>query len=245
LSLVADNVEVILPIVFPALYYDAKSHWNKAIRSMAYTSIRLFMDINELVFGKVIEDYRKQREKDVAVRKEKVNLWLKLFEEVEPSKLTETNQQQQPQQAQDNSTSQENKLKQDPLLTNNDGLPLSVRIPHHMNQLVEDDFDVNDPVFKELTQLHQIQMNKKLRQREALPIERSALEALQHHQSLDDEDDPDQYDVDYPNDQDPDSYDDEDFDPEQEEGEYDDGGEMSAEGSYDSRSEEYSGESDD
>jgi serine/threonine-protein phosphatase 2A regulatory subunit B' len=36
LSLIAENVEVILPLVFPALYFVARSHWNKAIR---FTSI--------------------------------------------------------------------------------------------------------------------------------------------------------------------------------------------------------------
>jgi len=54
-----------------------------------------------------------------------------------------------------------------------------------MNQLVEDEFDVDDPVFKELTQLHQIQMNKKLRQKEPLPIDRITAEAMQSHKSLD------------------------------------------------------------
>jgi len=34
-----------------------------AARSMAYTSLRLFMDIDEVVFGHVIEEYRKNREK--------------------------------------------------------------------------------------------------------------------------------------------------------------------------------------
>jgi hypothetical protein len=32
LRLVAENVEVVLPILFPSLYYVAKSHWHKAIR---------------------------------------------------------------------------------------------------------------------------------------------------------------------------------------------------------------------
>eukprot|EP01124_Arcella_intermedia_P005662 TRINITY_DN1334_c0_g1_i1.p1 TRINITY_DN1334_c0_g1~~TRINITY_DN1334_c0_g1_i1.p1 ORF type:complete len:670 (+),score=115.91 TRINITY_DN1334_c0_g1_i1:212-2011(+) len=231
LSLVADNVEVILPIVFPALYFDAKSHWNKAIRSMAYTSIRLFMDINELVFGKVIDDYRKQREKEVSARNERIGTWMKLFEEVDPQKLKEG---PTPLEAPSGT--------KDPLLTNNDGLPLSVKIPHHMNQLVHDDFDPNDPVFKELTQLHQIQMNKKLRQKEALPIERRALDALQSHQALDDDEDQDDY-QDYGHDQDNDSGEGEDWENPDDEI-YDDGGEGSEDGSYESHSEEYSNESD-
>lgn len=39
----------------------------------------------------------------------------------------------------------------DPLLADNDGLPTTVIIPHHMGELVEETFNVDDPVFKELT----------------------------------------------------------------------------------------------
>jgi len=167
LSLVADNIEVILPIIFPALYHDAKSHWNKAIRSMAYTSIRLFMDINEVVFGQVIEDYKKKRAKETQFREQRVQTWKQLFEIVDPDALRKAEEQHfipaSPASLSDSTEPEPRRI--DPLLANNDGLPLSVRIPHHLNQLVNEEFDVNDSVFKELTQLHEIQMNKKLRKK--------------------------------------------------------------------------------
>jgi len=180
---VADNIEVILPLIFPALYHDAKSHWNKAIRSMAYTSIKLFMDINEIVFGQVIEDYKKKRLKETALREQRVQTWKTLIEAVDPEALIKAAEIHYSKGSSD--TSEVNRF--DPLLSNNDGLPLSVRIPHHLNQLVVDEFDVNDPVFKELAQLHEIQINKKLRKKEPLPVDRITAEAMVAHRSLDDQ----------------------------------------------------------
>lgn len=31
LSLISDNAQIILPIMFPALYKNSKSHWNKFV----------------------------------------------------------------------------------------------------------------------------------------------------------------------------------------------------------------------
>lgn len=88
----------------------------------------------------------------------------------------------------------------DPLQQDNDGLPASVKIPFHLNQLVVEDFTPSDPVFKELTvrgpphprhpdpppqELHQMQLNKKLRKKQMVPMDQLAVEALQGHTPLD------------------------------------------------------------
>eukprot|EP01128_Nolandella_sp_AFSM9_P004687 TRINITY_DN2142_c0_g1_i1.p1 TRINITY_DN2142_c0_g1~~TRINITY_DN2142_c0_g1_i1.p1 ORF type:complete len:638 (+),score=168.28 TRINITY_DN2142_c0_g1_i1:38-1915(+) len=211
LSLVAENVEVVLPVVFPALYYVARSHWNKAIRSMAYTSLRLFMDIDEIVFGQVIEQYSEERAKEVEARELRVTKWRQLFEMVEPEKLRprrvvdpalagipEGEASEAPPNPSDNPhLPPEIPAHLDPLLNDNEGLPLSVKIPFHLNQLVADDFDKSDPVFQELNELHTLQLNKALRHRQMLPMDSLAVEALQGHVSLDDlEGDYDNYDSD-------------------------------------------------
>jgi len=173
LNLIAANVEVILPIVFPSLYSTAKNHWNKAIRGMAANDIRLFMDIDTVVFGRVLEKYKAERIKEKEDREKRVSTWRSLFEIVDPAKL-------QPQAASDT---------KDPLLYDNEGLPLSVRIPHHLNLVAVDDFDANEQFFKELDRLCQIRitdtLNKKLRQKEMLPMNRLTYEALYQHEPLD------------------------------------------------------------
>jgi len=73
---------------------------------------------------------------------------------------------------------------QDPLLSDNDGLPIQIKIPHHMNQLVDDKFSATDPVFKELTnELLSTQILQNAKQ--PFPISQSTMEALRAHVSLD------------------------------------------------------------
>ena len=36
LSLISDNAQIILPIMFPALYKNSKSHWNKCVFSFLH-----------------------------------------------------------------------------------------------------------------------------------------------------------------------------------------------------------------
>ena len=38
MSLISDNASVILPIMFPALYKNSKSHWNKTIHGLIYNA---------------------------------------------------------------------------------------------------------------------------------------------------------------------------------------------------------------
>jgi len=173
LNLIAANIEVILPIVFPSLYSTAKNHWNKAIRGMAANDIRLLMDIDTVVFGRVLQNYKSDRLKEKEDREKRVNNWRSLFEIVEPKKL-------QPPGKTDSS---------DPLLYDNEGLPESVKIPHHLNLVSIDEFDANEQFFKELDRLCHIRindtMNKKLRQKEMLPMDRMTYEAIAAHEPLD------------------------------------------------------------
>jgi len=181
LNLIATNIDVILPIVFPSLYSTAKNHWNKAIRSMAANDIRLFMDIDTVVFGRVLENYKKERTEEKEERDRRVSAWRSLFQEVEPEKL------QSPIPA----AQEADKPSSDPLLYDNEGLPSSVKIPHHLNLISVDDFDANEQFFKDLDRLTQLRitdtLNKKLRQKELLPMDRLAYEALYNHESLDPE----------------------------------------------------------
>jgi len=178
LNLIAANIEVILPIVFPSLYSTAKNHWNKAIRGMAANDIRLFMDIDTVIFGRVLENYKQERLKEKEDREKRVNAWRTLFADVEPEKL----------QPQIFEILPPEKLS-DPLLYDNEGLPSSVKIPHHLNHISADEFDANEQFFKELDRLTQIRitdtLNKKLRQKELLPMDRLTYEALYQHEPLD------------------------------------------------------------
>ncbi|KAH8913275.1 protein phosphatase 2A regulatory B subunit, partial [Atractiella rhizophila] len=43
---IADNVDTILPIVYPALHVSARSHWNPQIHALVLNALKVFGDIN-------------------------------------------------------------------------------------------------------------------------------------------------------------------------------------------------------
>ncbi|CCJ31024.1 unnamed protein product [Pneumocystis jirovecii] len=49
-NFVNDNIDVILPIIFPALYENSKMHWNRTIHGMIYNTMKMFMEINPALF---------------------------------------------------------------------------------------------------------------------------------------------------------------------------------------------------
>jgi len=75
LSLVAENFEIVLPIIFPALYSAAKNHWNTSIRTMATNSLQILMNIDEKEFNKVVQEYNENIEKEKEKTQDIINLW--------------------------------------------------------------------------------------------------------------------------------------------------------------------------
>ncbi|RXW24161.1 hypothetical protein EST38_g1745 [Candolleomyces aberdarensis] len=79
-NLMSDNLATILPIVFPALYTNSKSHWNRTIHGMVYNALKLFMEINPDLFDETLQQYKqnKLREQEHAVSQ--FHAWRKLRE---------------------------------------------------------------------------------------------------------------------------------------------------------------------
>ncbi|CDZ97319.1 Serine/threonine protein phosphatase 2A, regulatory subunit [Phaffia rhodozyma] len=63
-NLMGDNISVILPIVFPALYQNSKSHWNRTIHGMVYNALKLFMEINPTLFNQCSENFKIARQQE-------------------------------------------------------------------------------------------------------------------------------------------------------------------------------------
>lgn len=66
-TLMSDNIKVILPIMFPALYRNAKSHWNRTIHGLIYNAQKLFMEMNQVLFDECVRSFRAERQKYVLV----------------------------------------------------------------------------------------------------------------------------------------------------------------------------------
>jgi serine/threonine-protein phosphatase 2A regulatory subunit B' len=152
LGLVAENNDVILPIVFPSLFYNAKRHWNKTIRLIAFNALKLFLDLNQTVFNNVVAKYKETRQRMKEEKEQRDKMWQHVV-------ATTT--------------------------TPNQSSPVPLEIPY--DRLLDEDFDINDPVFAELTQdLENVRQDKKTRRKSLLPYEKEIVEAIQQHVSLDD-----------------------------------------------------------
>lgn len=63
MSLIADNATHILPLMFPALYKNTKSHWNKTIHGLVYNALKLFMEMNQKLFDECTQQYKQEKQK--------------------------------------------------------------------------------------------------------------------------------------------------------------------------------------
>uniref|UniRef100_A0A672Y975 Protein phosphatase 2, regulatory subunit B', beta n=1 Tax=Sphaeramia orbicularis TaxID=375764 RepID=A0A672Y975_9TELE len=58
LSLIEENCQVILPLVFATLYRVSKEHWNQTIVSLIYNVLKTFMEMNSKLFDDLTASYK-------------------------------------------------------------------------------------------------------------------------------------------------------------------------------------------
>ena len=78
MSLISDNAAVILPIMFPALYKNSKSHWNKTIHGLIYNALKLFMEMNQKLFDECTQQYKAEQKKEKEKIKQRLEAWKRL-----------------------------------------------------------------------------------------------------------------------------------------------------------------------
>uniref|UniRef100_A0A672NMT6 Serine/threonine protein phosphatase 2A regulatory subunit n=1 Tax=Sinocyclocheilus grahami TaxID=75366 RepID=A0A672NMT6_SINGR len=78
MSLISDNAAKILPIMFPALYKNSKSHWNKTIHGLIYNALKLFMEMNQKLFDDCTQQYKAEKQKEKYKLKEREEMWYKI-----------------------------------------------------------------------------------------------------------------------------------------------------------------------
>ncbi|KAI8335420.1 protein phosphatase 2A regulatory B subunit [Chlamydoabsidia padenii] len=61
-NLLADNIDTILPIMFPSLYKHSQTHWNRAIHGLVYNALKLLMDMNPTLFDYCSEQFKLSEE---------------------------------------------------------------------------------------------------------------------------------------------------------------------------------------
>ncbi|XP_025017094.1 serine/threonine-protein phosphatase 2A 56 kDa regulatory subunit gamma isoform [Tetranychus urticae] len=78
MSLISDNVETILPIMFPALFQNSKTHWNKTIHGLVYNALKLFTEMNQKLFDECAQSYRNQVQDEKMKEKAREEAWRRI-----------------------------------------------------------------------------------------------------------------------------------------------------------------------
>jgi serine/threonine-protein phosphatase 2A regulatory subunit B' len=79
-TLVSENVNVVLPIMFAALHENAKTHWNRTIHGMVYNAMRMFMEINPMLFDACLAEYKVAQSEQEQRNAERDTMWKRLEE---------------------------------------------------------------------------------------------------------------------------------------------------------------------
>ncbi|XP_048585975.1 serine/threonine-protein phosphatase 2A 56 kDa regulatory subunit epsilon isoform isoform X1 [Nematostella vectensis] len=78
MSLIEENSNVILPIMFSSLYRISKDHWNQTIVALVYNVLKTFMEMNGKLFDELTSSYKADRQKEKKKEKERDELWKEL-----------------------------------------------------------------------------------------------------------------------------------------------------------------------
>ncbi|KAF7214583.1 beta [Nothobranchius furzeri] len=91
LSLIEENCQVILPLVFATLYRVSKEHWNQTIVSLIYNVLKTFMEMNSKLFDDLTASYKVEKQKEMKRERERAELWrgLEEYQERRVQMLTE------------------------------------------------------------------------------------------------------------------------------------------------------------
>lgn len=78
MSLISDNASQILPIMFPSLYKNSKTHWNKTIHGLIYNALKLFMEMDQKLFDSCVQNFKEEKQSEKLKNKERDEAWMKI-----------------------------------------------------------------------------------------------------------------------------------------------------------------------
>ncbi|KAK9453604.1 phosphatase 2A regulatory B subunit-domain-containing protein [Dipodascopsis uninucleata] len=79
-SLVSENIETIMPIMFSALYKNSHGHWNRTIHTMVYNAMKMFTELNPTLFQECLVLYNETEEKAEEREETRQMAWKQLEE---------------------------------------------------------------------------------------------------------------------------------------------------------------------
>ncbi|GAA5796557.1 Serine/threonine-protein phosphatase 2A 56 kDa regulatory subunit gamma isoform [Helicostylum pulchrum] len=80
IHIINDNLEVVMPIIFPSLYRHSKEHWNRTIHGLVYNALQLLMKLDDELFEKYVEKYKQEELGEVKQKldNDRVTTWKKI-----------------------------------------------------------------------------------------------------------------------------------------------------------------------
>uniref|UniRef100_A0A4W4G880 Serine/threonine protein phosphatase 2A regulatory subunit n=1 Tax=Electrophorus electricus TaxID=8005 RepID=A0A4W4G880_ELEEL len=78
LSLIEENIDKILPLMFGSLYRISKEHWNQTIVALVYNVLKTLMEMNGKLFDELTASYKADRQREKKKEQEREDLWEKL-----------------------------------------------------------------------------------------------------------------------------------------------------------------------
>ncbi|OZJ06331.1 hypothetical protein BZG36_00708 [Bifiguratus adelaidae] len=180
-SLMAENVDVILPIMFPPLYRSSQQHWNKTIHGLVFNALKLFMDVNPKLFEECTEKYKELQQREQEKQRSREELWERLEQQAArrtggkvahiplPPAMTALDPELPPP-----SHALEIQLQQTPLT-------------HEMEEDIAGVIDTGEisPAGSHVTPTGEPSEAPPLRRKSMIPVDREVLDELRQHKSLD------------------------------------------------------------
>lgn len=91
-NLIKQNRKVILPIIFPALEKNARSHWNQAVQSLTVNVRKIFSDADPELYEECLLKYQEDEAREDENKSKREATWKRL-EEMAAEKSTSANTQ--------------------------------------------------------------------------------------------------------------------------------------------------------
>ena len=88
-NLIRQNRKVILPIIFPALEKNCRTHWNQAVQSLTLNVRKLFSETDPELFEDCLCKFREDEAKEQELKAKQVAAW-KHLEDIISSKTSST-----------------------------------------------------------------------------------------------------------------------------------------------------------
>jgi len=171
INLIENNANVILPIMFPALFKNSRSHWNETIHQLVLNALKLIMNISPDLFEICTSEYKQNKQLEALKQMEREAEWKKIE-----------------QMAKANAEKMETEIKEPSMKTliDNNLQDMEISYKEPMEYIENNEEESLDILAQELQQFHENPEPPILRRKSVLPVDETVLTELSRHKSFED-----------------------------------------------------------